>query len=271
MVKLFKKTLSLLSSSFRTKIPSCNMNKIIPFLIFLVAFSTASFSQSNNKAKRQKKVISDQLGRPDVPGDFLIEFGVSPMQNRPELMDQNLWGSKFFNVYYMHNVNLGNSSFSFHPGIGVGTDKFAFANAHTLEYAEDGSVVFAPLDSLLPGADIKKSKIGVNYIDIPIEFRWRMKKHDPKRSFKIAVGGKVGFLFDGKTKIKYRIDGDTKVLKRKEDFQLEQFRYGVYGKVGFGNFYLNYFYSLSNLFKSGKGPEANEAFPMNIGLTINIF
>ena len=154
--------------------------------------------------------------------------------------------------------------------------KYAFAQDLTLGHGFDSlgnsQIQFVPLDSIYgEGVTYKKSQINPNYLDIPIEFRWRSRKYDPKRSLKVVVGGKVGFMFDSKTKIKYREDSENKITKQKEGWEISQIRYGVYGRIGFGGFGAYYYYSLSDLFKKDRGPMATTMFPMTFGLSLALF
>jgi len=244
-------------------------NLLLAILMFTPIFT---FAQNNDKAAHKSKVVNESLGRPDVPGDFIIEFGASYFTNTPDRMKQKIWGSKFFNAYYFYNKNIGKSNFSVHPGLGISTDKFAFNGPYSL-INEGGSVRVIHVDTLLNNnVRTIKSKIASTFVEVPVELRWRLLKYDPKRSFKVAIGGKIGYRVGSHTKIKYTDGGgSTKVFKSKEDFELNKLRYGVYSRVGIGNFYLNYYYSLSTYFNKDKGPEAVELTPMYIGIAINLF
>ena len=230
----------------------------------------------NNKANRTSKLIQEKAGRPDIPGDLMIEFGFNWVQEHPPGVGFKTMSSRTFNAYYLYEMNLGESAFSFHPGIGIGTEKYAFDQNLTLGYGLDSlgsrEVQFVPLDSIYSeGVSFKKSQINPNYFDIPIEFRWRSRKYDPKRSLKLVVGGKVGFMFNSKTKIKYREEGESKITKQKEGWELSKIRYGVYGRLGFGGFSAFYYYSLSDLFRKDKGPMLTTMFPMTFGLSLALF
>jgi hypothetical protein len=230
----------------------------------------------NNKATRTGKLIQEKAGRPDIPGDLMIEFGYNWVKDHTPGIGFNTLGSRTFNAYYLYEKNLGESAFSFHPGIGIGTEKYAFEQNLTLGYGLDSigndEVQYVALDSIYGiGTSYKKSQINANYFDIPIEFRWRSKKYDPKGSFKVTVGGKVGFLFGSKTKVKYAENGETKKTKQKETFELNAIRYGVYGKVGYGGFSAFYYYSLSDLFNKDKGPMRTTMYPMTFGLSLALF
>ncbi len=230
----------------------------------------------NTKSTRAKKLIQEKAGRPDIPGDLMIEFGFNWMQENTPGYGFKTIGSNTFNAYYLWDMPIGESAFSFHPGIGFGTDRFMFDKDITVGYGLDSlgnnELQYIPLDSLYgSSATFKKSIVNANYFDIPFEIRWHSRKYDPKRSFKITVGGKVGFLFDSKTKIKYKEGGETKKTKQKENFNLTSIRYGAYTKIGFGGFGFFYYYSISDMFKKNKGPMDTTTYPMTIGLSLALF
>ncbi len=249
-------------------------------ILAIVFSSSIAFGQEatpkNNKANRTSKLIQEKAGRPDIPGDLMIEFGFNWAQENPPGYGFKTMSSRTFNAYYLYDMNIGESAFSFHPGIGVGTEKYAFDKNITLGYGLDSlgnkEVQFVPLDSIYgDGISYSKSQFNVNYIDIPLELRWISRKYDPKRSLTITLGGKIGVLFDSKTKVKYSEDGETKKTKQKEKFELSQLRYGVYGKIGYGAFSAYYYYSLSELFNKDKGPLGTTMYPMTFGLSMALF
>ena len=247
-------------------------------LIFIAFFLIGStvHAQKNGKAAHTAKVIKEKAGRPDIPGDFLIEIGFNWMQDAPSGYGFSTMKSRTFNAYYLWDIPFGESAFSFHPGIGIGTEKYAFADDITIAYGVDslGNDVlqFTPLDSIFgTGTSYKKSQINTNYLDIPIEFRWISRKFDPKRSLKISLGGKVGVLIDSKTKIKYTQDGVNRTRKQKEKFNLNTIRYGVYFKVGYGGISAYGYYSLSDVFKKDDGPMATTMYPFTFGISWTLF
>jgi len=248
------------------------MKKIIASAIILLTISTA-FAQTNQKADKNK-IIREQAGRPDVPGDLKIDFGLNLLQNNE--WDHGTFGSKFFNIYYQYGFNIGNSAFSFHPGLGIGTEKYDFDDKLTLVDSIGSNfshnVIFKALDDVYDStATFKKSKLAVTYLDVPLELRWRSLKYDPQRSVKVALGVKVGLKLDSHMKVKYDHLGETIKVKEKNNFGVSGFRYGTYGKFGYGKIYAYYYYSLSKLFENGEGPNATEAFPMQVGLTLSLF
>jgi hypothetical protein len=111
----------------------------------------------------------------------------------------------------------------------------------------------------------------MNFIDIPVELRFSTNPDDPARSFKIGVGGRVGYLINAHTKIRYREDGDIKKLKNHQDFNLTRLRYSAFVKMYFGNFSLFAVYNLNPMFKSDKGPNQTKAQSYTIGISLASF
>jgi hypothetical protein len=102
-------------------------------------------------------------------------------------------------------------------------------------------------------SDTRKSQLITNYVEVPVEITFRTNPEDPARSFRASIGGRVGYMFDSFTKIKYKENSEVKKLKDKQDYNLNKFRYGVSAKLGVGNFSLFGYYNLSDLFEKNKG------------------
>ncbi len=218
----------------------------IPSLIFLTIFSLAAFAQTETPKKMSR--------RPDIPGTFALEFGFNRDMSAPDQFSLGFFGSRTVNLYYQYDFRILNSSFSFVPGIGLSLERFKFGNESTLGYDPndpESIVMLTPNDTGLPG--VKKSQLITNYIDVPLEIRYSTKPDDPARSFKISVGGRIGYMYDSFTKIKYKDDSELKKLKNKEDFNLTKIRYGLTARIGVGNLSLFGYYNLTPLFEEGKG------------------
>lgn len=244
--------------------------KPITALLFCFIFSHALLANGGPDAKEaQDTARYKTAASPDFPGSLQVSLGFNFLQDAPEQMDLGFWGSKSVSIYYLYSIRLGDSRFSFNPGFGVGLEKYSFDNDVSLSNVPDSAQIqIMPIDGL---GEIKKSKLAANYIDIPLELRFHLNKDNFKKSFKIAVGGKIGMRFSSHTKIKFEEDSENKIIKDKESFDLNRFRYGVHGRIGIGGFSLFYYQELSELFKDGKGPEATSATPFKAGLALDIF
>lgn len=239
---------------------------LVTGLILLIAATSTVSAQDQ----------SEPAARPDVPGILFFEVGFNLLLNNDvEGFETSLWGSKTFNVYYLHDIRIGNSKFFFLPGFGVGLDKYKFEdNNVTLNVPStnpDTTRLVSPVDVIGPGIEIKKSKLAANYFDIPLELRFYTNPDDVSRSFRVGIGGKIGVLYSAHTKINYEFDDHLNKLKHKRDFNLSRIRYGVNARVGIGAFNLYAYYALSELFEDGKGPGDTEMNTLNVGLSINAF
>lgn len=243
------------------------------FAFSLMASGGGEKDSKNNKSDGNVNSLLSVSGikqdgaSPDFPGSLVLEFGFNFLNDYPDEMELGFFGSKAFNVYYMYEFRIGNSPISFNPGFGLGLEKYSFDNNITLNMAEGGTEIVELSDTW----DVKKTKLAANYFDIPLELRFHLNKDNFRKSFKIGIGGKAGILFASHTKVKYEENGDNKILKAKESFDLSRFRYGVQGRIGIGGFSLFYYQELSELFKDGKGPEATAATPFKIGLAFHAF
>jgi hypothetical protein len=209
-----------------------------------------------------------------VPGDLIVDFGLSLLSDAPDEMDLRAFGSRGVNVYYLYHIGLGEeSNFSINPGFGFGMENYNFDNPVTLNYTTANGNEIVEINDYLDEVtleDIRKTKLSVNYFDIPLEFRFHANKENHDRGFMVAVGGRVGILFDSHTKIKYVADGDTRKIKQKEQFGVSRFRYGLHGRVGFGAVSVFYYQNLSDLFNED-GPEGTmdtSSFMAGISFTL---
>ena len=221
------------------------MIKKLTFVAFIFAFSLPAFAQTEANKSR----------RPDIPGAFVVEILVNRDLNGPDHFDLGLWGSRTANIYYQYPIRLFKSRFSIVPAVGLSLERFKLKNFGTFGFdAEDSVKIFSPAEVATRFPSIKKSQLITNYFEIPVELRYSSNPNDPNRSFNAGIGARIGYMYDSFSKVKYREDGETKKVKDKQDFNLNDLRYGVFAKVGVGNFSLVGYYNLTNLFRDGKGP-----------------
>ena len=93
--------------------------------------------------------------------------------------------------------------------------------------------------------DLKKSKLTVSYFHIPLALHLETKPEDLKHSFRLEAGGYAGVRLGSHTKVK---DEDGDKTKEYRDFQINNFRYGLEGAIGYGPITLFARYDLQPLF-----------------------
>lgn len=235
------------------------LNKILASLA-IVFLTTAALAQENVK----------KAARPNIPGSFIVDLGVNRGLSTPENFSQGFWGSRTVNLYYQYPIRFGKTKFSFNPGLGLSLERWKFTNNRILsDQAVNNQYELELGSSIHPG--IKKSMFITNYFEVPLEFRFDTNPNDIARSFSWALGGRIGVLTNGMTKVKFTEDGETTKDKDKSTFGLNTIRYGVYSRVGIGGFNWFAFYNLSDMFQSGKGPADTTMNSMTIGISINGF
>ncbi len=225
------------------------MIKKIASILVLTTLLTAAFGQEATTTKKR-------VGQPDIPGNFMVEFGFNRAPGSPSNFDLGFIGSRTFNVYYQYDIRIAKSKFSVVPGIGLSLERFKFNNNNIVGLKSGGNnadtlTMLPPSLSGIPG--IRKSHLVTNYLEVPLEIRFSTKPDDPARSIKISVGARAGILYDSFNKVKYKEGGETKKFKDKQGFSLNDFRYGLTGRLGIGGFSLFGYYNLSTLFKEGEG------------------
>ena len=222
---------------------------------------------------------------PNIPGTILFDYGYNLLTTHShDTLKTNWFGSNAINAYYLYEMKLGKSGqFTFNPGIGVGVDKLKFKDDRGIFSTIDASTgarstVILPVASVFPDAnDFKKSKLAMTYIDVPLELRFHSNPDDRDRSFKVAVGVRVGFLVNQKTKFKYTsvedTEGDSQKIKLKhiQDYDINKFRYGTTVRIGIGAFNLFYYHNFSQLFKGANGPDGTKVSNYSLGLTLSGF
>lgn len=208
-----------------------------------------------------------KTGRPNIPGTLQFDYGYS-FSIANDSVPFKVGGNRTFNAYYYQNFKIGSTKFSFHPGIGLGLDRYKLDedSVNIISTNIDGAF-FDKVEEI----DLKKSMFVSNYIDLPIEFRFNSNPNDPRRSFKVALGGKIGIPFQQKSKLKFIENNKTVYLKEVNDFHLSPIRYSTYLRIGGADYYAFVNYSLSPLFKENEGPGGIKINMMTVGFSFNGF
>src|SRR5690606_26574953 len=229
-------------------------------LVLLFAFPLMSVAQISEPGAESAYAGNRDGDQPDIPGTFAVELGVNRAMDGPDRFDLGFWGSRTLNVYYTYELRIAQSKFSLVPGIGLIIERFKFRNDATLGFDDATSTVSLLLPSETAITGERKSQLITNYLDVPVEIRFSTSPSDPNRSFKVAVGGRIGYMYDAFAKMKYKVAGEpVKQYKDKQFFNLNRVRYGVSARVGIGNFSVFGYYNLTPLFKEGEGPAEDNA------------
>lgn len=247
--------------------------KQVFFIAILIGLSTSIFAQDNTESKKdsESSPAYRYTPSPDFPGALVIDWGINYFDNNSGIMDADPWKSPTFNIYYMYAHRLGDSRFSVNFGAGVGNEKYTFKAPVTFSDSLTTTII-QPIDTV-PFFDnkiiaLKKTQMVINYIDFPLEFRVHSRKNDHKRAFYLAIGGKIGFRFAGKTKIVYSEYGTQKKFKDLYHFNVNAVRYGATARIGYGPVNFWGYLALNDFFTGNKtvGIENPNTFSFGISL-----
>lgn len=145
-------------------------------------------------------------------------------------------------------------------GLGFSFTDYAFNDPVTIE-KQDGYGMIVPVDIRKDNESVRKSKLHVNYITAPLMLEVKTPLRMGSSRLYLA-GGVIGSLYLG-SHTKYKYHGGEK-NKSKGGYHINQWKYEVTGRIGFGDFCVFANYSMTSLFKDNKGPEI---YPLMIGIS----
>ncbi|MGB1269781.1 MAG: hypothetical protein ACPG45_08580 [Flavobacteriaceae bacterium] len=114
--------------------------------------------------------------------------------------------------------------------------------------------------------ELRKSKIRFTNLVLPIHFEFGPSKkierehyfrYSTRKKFKVGLGGYAGLRIGTRQKLKYSVDGDRERDKQKNDFNMNDFVYGVSGYVSWGAVGLYTKYDLNPLFSNPNAKQNN--------------
>lgn len=236
------------------------------FLSIIVVLTGCSvFAQSDTAAQTQR---TPSVVLPRSSDHFLIQLGYTTWQGQPGSI--NTSGiPRTFNMYFMLDYPFKtNPHWSAAIGAGVASDHIFFEKTYVGIKDNTDRLVFRD-DS--DTSHFKKYKLATSYLEAPVELRFRSNPNSDGKSFKAAIGAKIGLLVNAHTKGKTLEDrnGNTLIsytLKENSKRFFNTNRLSVTGRVGYGHFSLFGSYQVNTLFKEAVAPEIR---PLTIGLTIS--
>ncbi len=194
---------------------------------------------------------------------FLLELFTDIWQDEPENMDMNTI-NRGVGIYFLQDFVLGTSNFSFATGLGFASHNL-YSDHYYLFDPETETYNFEAIQ-----ADYDKNKLSLNYIDVPVEIRFRTRTLP--HTFRLHAGIKGGYMIQAHTKYEggdeiFQHGNDIKFKEHNLD-QIERFRFGITGRIGYGRVTLNAFMPLTDVFYDNN---AEDMRPISVGLTFILF
>jgi hypothetical protein len=241
------------------------MKRTLTLLIFL-ASANVVFSQDSTGISKRVNVKVSERGSDHL----LIQYGYDRWSGAPDSI-RTKGSSRHFNVYFLFDKPFKTSpKLSVAYGVGIGSSNIFFDGMYLDIKANSPTLAFRRVDTL---DHFKKYKLTTIFLEAPVEFRYTAHPDEPNRSFKFAIGGKVGTMLKAFTKGKdlqnrngASLYGNRYIVKESEKKYFNGTKLAVTGRIGYGIFSLHADYQLTQLLKENAGPEIR---PWAIGLTIS--
>jgi hypothetical protein len=233
-------------------------------IFFYLTFLLLAFTTSAQTSITDTLVRHDQYKGRHLVRSFRLDLYLNQLTDQPGSMDLRTWGSR--GIAFGHHLHFKIvRKLYFTPGVDLSFDNYSFSAQNTHLVLFHDSLMVVP--NQVPDRNYKKSKLGLTYLDVPLELRFQSRRYWP-RAVKLALGIKGGVLLKSMTKVKYRENGETIKEKEIRDFNVNRFRYGITARIGVGGLSLYGYYSLNRLFRDQKGPDAT---PFLVGITFSSF
>jgi hypothetical protein len=199
---------------------------------------------------------------------FLLQFAYNGWAQAPDSINTKGF-SRGFNAYFMFDFPFKTDPrWSVGLGVGVGTDN-VYLDKTTAEVA--GTTTTLRFRNVADTNHFKKYKLATTYLEAPIELRFAANPFNTNKSFKVALGAKIGLLVNAHNKGKNLQDKNNSninnfIQKESSKKYLNGNRLMVTARMGYGVFGVFAAYQVNNFIKEGAGPDIK---PYNIGLTIS--
>ncbi|MGB8703801.1 MAG: hypothetical protein WCD31_02105, partial [Gillisia sp.] len=207
-----------------------------------------------NINSKDHKVIYDRRTTTDLVLAAGFNNALSSGQSLNE-SDFKLAGSRFFEIGWAWKTRVFDNSNWLRVKYGVSFQFNGLKPTDNRYYVQNGEVT--QLEEF--PYDLHKSKFRTDNLVVPLHFEFGPSKKtetadyirfSTENRFKIGLGGYAGFNIGERQKLKYSMDGDDKKDKIKNDFNTNDFVYGLSGYVSLGGTALYVKYDLNPLFQT---------------------
>lgn len=236
--------------------------RVSPWLLFLF-FGVRLLAQTDSTSTVQPRQTPDfealdSLYRED---QFYFSFTYNILTNTPKEISQNKF-SAGLSIGFLRDFPINEKrTVAIAAGFGYALHNYNY----NLIVNDEG--VIPEYDIISDSTYYEKNKLSLNYLDLPIEFRWRTSTMKSHKFWRVYTGVKLSYLFYSRAK--FVGDGGKILVKNTDD--LNKFRYGVYVAAGYNTWNLNVYYGLNPIFKRGSvNGSSLDMSTVNIGLMFYI-
>jgi hypothetical protein len=192
------------------------------------------------------------------------EVSVGSLEDDTYLEDQFYLGVTY-NLLLNKPTDITQRNLSY--GLMGGGMGYALNSYYTNLFAEqvNGEIGYSGLTS---NDNFRRSKLETHVIELPLEIRWRNSNAIDYKFWRVYAGGKLGYIFEGRSKF---VDDNGKTGFTNPD--IKKFQYGLMLNVGYNTWNIHIYYALSKLLEDGASLDTSELIqvkPLRIGIIFYI-
>ena len=201
---------------------------------------------------------------------FMIQYGVDAWSGRPDSVRTGGF-SRHFNMYVMFDKPFKNNpKMSVGVGAGIGSSNMFFNNTNVNVKHVGTQLPFTIADSI---NHFDKFKVTTLYLELPVEIRYFSNPNNMNKSWKFAIGAKVGTLLKSFSKGKNYVNrngqsiyGTTFIEKEQSKKFFNGTSLAITGRVGYGIIGLQGSYNVLGVLRDGAGANMNR---FSVGISIS--
>jgi len=203
---------------------------------------------------------------------LIFELSYDYWANKPNDISLK-WYNRGIGTFVMYDFALYDDNISVAPGVGISSNNY-YHDAYISTDTSNNTVLLPIPSTTTSGRDVTytRNKLSTTYVEIPVEIRFRTNPDKFNKQFKLALGIRAGYCLNAHSKYKgtdFISDGIRDIFRKELDLpNINQYRYGATVRIGYANFNLYGYYSLSTLFDTNKGPGIQ---PFSVGISFNSF
>lgn len=234
-------------------------------LLLFVSISVSILAMSQSTNSSPKIDLSNRAS-----DHLVIQYGADSWTGRPDSVRTGGF-SRHFNIYLMFDKPFKtNPKMSIAYGVGIGSSNMFFKGTYVDVKSNSAKLPFTNVDS---ANHFDKFKVTTIYAEIPVELRYYSNPVDPNKSWKAAVGLKVGTLLKSYSKGKNLMNksgttiyGPGYIVKESDKRFFNGTMLAATARIGYGWISLDAGYQFNGVLKDAVGPSMNK---FSIGLTFS--
>jgi hypothetical protein len=244
------------------------MKKILLAALSAIILQSA-FAQTEPAVAASKKKDWSKVSIGNRANDhFMIQLGYDGWAQKPDTIRTKGFG-RHLNVYFMLDLPFKTDPrFSVGIGAGIGSSSIYFDKQEPQIAGTTQALSFKDVSNT---SHFKKFKLVNAWAEAPVELRFSSNPLTPNKTFKLALGAKIGTMLNAHTRGKTLESAsggiiNNYVAKASTKKYFNTTRLAATARIGYGVFGIYGAYQVSRLIKDGSGPDVR---PYSIGFTIS--